>query len=225
MAPWSWRNPCTSGATDSDESPQTTSPVRKRSQSGFAGNAHQRENGTESTNGTSTYQKPYSNPKTKHTTPVLFSTNSGLHLRVTKPKFKPCAPTGVCMCGGTVGPRCNALNITGCSCAIESGIDTRLPASCIYEIHFCDLERWSTNRANTICLEDTFIVSRRNNSLPSSNMSSADRDNTIFKSRNQRSGSIFCVPSGSRHALVMPHRSLYQRSTSIQSTFERFGVQ
>ncbi|KAH8311566.1 hypothetical protein KR044_006956, partial [Drosophila immigrans] len=27
-----------------------------------------------------------------------------------------------------------------------------------YDISFCDLERWSTNRANVVCLEDTFSM-------------------------------------------------------------------
>ncbi|XP_054741815.1 uncharacterized protein LOC129247012 [Anastrepha obliqua] len=229
MSPWNWRNPCTSAATDSDESPQTPSPIRKHAQNGVAGAVHQRVNGRQHESCTGTAENIYPNPNfnttKKHTTPVLFSTNRGLHLRVAKRKPKPWTSTEASMCGGAAGPKCNALNISGCSFASECGSGTRLPTSCAYEIHFCDLERWSTNRANTISLEDTFIVSRRNNSLDSHNVSYVERESNGLNGKNQRSGSIFYVPSGSRHALVMPRRSLYQRSTSIQSTFERFGVQ
>ncbi|XP_067620279.1 uncharacterized protein [Eurosta solidaginis] len=221
MAPWSWRNPCTSGSTDSsDESSESPSPIRKRAQQRLPPS-----NNIGAAN--SLYQNPNFNATTKYITPVLFSTNRGLHLRVAKTMSKShAAAVGAYGCPNTEGNSGEVRN--KCSCGIiggDCGNENNLPtANYDNEIHFCDLERWSTNRANTISLEDTFIVSRRKNSLPSTNGSSYNENSGILNDRMQRGSSIFYVPSGSRHALVMPPRSLYERSTSIQSNFERFGV-
>ncbi|EDW38441.1 GL12011 [Drosophila persimilis] len=35
-----------------------------------------------------------------------------------------------------------------------------------YNISFCDLERWSTNRANVVSLEDTFTITHQRNMTP-----------------------------------------------------------
>ncbi|XP_004537370.1 uncharacterized protein LOC101457596 [Ceratitis capitata] len=218
MAPWNWRNPCTSASTDSDDSNQTPPPRRKHKENELNKSSLHSENGGKmySNFTNNIYQNPKTNATTKFTTPILFSTNRGLHLRVAKPISKSNVDSAASVYGNFAGAKGGDL---------PSGVDDiSLSASSDYEINFCDLERWSTNRANTICLEDTFIVSRRNNSLPSPNLSPVD-NNCGINRKMQRSGSIFCVPSGSRHALVMPQRSLYQRSTSIQSSFERFGLQ
>ncbi|XP_011197108.2 uncharacterized protein LOC105221665 [Zeugodacus cucurbitae] len=226
MAPWNWRNPCTSATTDSDESTQTPPPTRKRAQNDNTLSAIQNKSCKQSDrcaqSDTGTGNNSNQNQK-KSATPILFSTNRGLYLRVPKSMSRSCITTGECIHGGGTCTRNPTQDMTDGTLVSNGGSDFSLPSKGAYETHFCDLERWSTKRANTICLEDTFIVSQHNNLH--SLIEPPGEKNNVFTNKIQRSGSIFCVPSGSRHALVIPHRSLYQRSTSIQSTFERFGVQ
>ncbi|XP_020815735.1 uncharacterized protein LOC110189855 [Drosophila serrata] len=71
--------------------------------------------------------------------PVLFSTNRGLYLRL--------AP-------GHPGNQMEVLTLQ--------------PRGQNYNISFCDLERWSTNRANVVSLEDTFTIMQQRNMSPES---------------------------------------------------------
>lgn len=68
-----------------------------------------------------------------HQTPVLFSTNRGLFLR-------------------KANRSCSAFAATTVSVAGNSSNNSKGNA---YDLSFCDLERWSTNRANSVCLNDT----------------------------------------------------------------------
>ncbi|XP_030374265.1 uncharacterized protein LOC115623860 [Scaptodrosophila lebanonensis] len=68
--------------------------------------------------------------------PVLFSTNRGLYLRQAQPQVEAEPMTDY-----TLDPT-----------------ESRAKG---YDISFCDLERWSTNRANVISLEDTFNIVER----------------------------------------------------------------
>ncbi|EDV43478.1 uncharacterized protein Dana_GF16503 [Drosophila ananassae] len=70
--------------------------------------------------------------------PVLFSTNRGLYLRQAPPP------------------------------SAHSEVMSLQPRSQNYNISFCDLERWSTNRANVVSLEDTFTVMQQRNMSPES---------------------------------------------------------
>ncbi|KAH8277122.1 hypothetical protein KR026_005622 [Drosophila bipectinata] len=70
--------------------------------------------------------------------PVLFSTNRGLYLRLAPPP------------------------------AEHSEVMSLQPRSQNYNISFCDLERWSTKRANVVSLEDTFTVMQQKNMSPES---------------------------------------------------------
>ncbi|XP_039948149.1 uncharacterized protein LOC126757350 [Bactrocera neohumeralis] len=226
MAPWNWRNPCTSAVSDSDESSQTPPSTRKLAKNENFISAFRTKNieksGCAQTNTDNSSNQNQQIKETKSTTPVLFSTNRGLYLRVPKSMSKSCvANNNECLHENATGTP--TTDITDATLPTYGRFDLSLPSTSGDEISFCDLERWSTNRANTICLEDTFIVTRHNDSLPDLIELPANNNN-IFTNKIQRSGSIFCVPSGSRHALLMPHRNVRQRSTSIQSTFERFGV-
>ncbi|KAH8241225.1 hypothetical protein KR032_002783 [Drosophila birchii] len=71
--------------------------------------------------------------------PVLFSTNRGLYLRL--------AP-------GHSGDQMEVLTLQ--------------PREQNYSISFCDLERWSTHRANVVSLEDTFSIMQQRNMSPES---------------------------------------------------------
>ncbi|XP_017114014.1 uncharacterized protein LOC108137027 [Drosophila elegans] len=68
--------------------------------------------------------------------PVLFSTNRGLYLRLAQP----------------LGDQMEVLTLQ--------------PRGQNYSISFCDLERWSTNRANVVSLEDTFTIIQQRNMSP-----------------------------------------------------------
>ncbi|XP_018788007.1 PREDICTED: uncharacterized protein LOC108968423 [Bactrocera latifrons] len=227
MAPWNWRNPCTSAVSDSDESTQTPPPTRKRAKnenfiSAFRTKSIGKSGRCAQTNTDNSCNQNLQIKATKSTTPVLFSTNRGLYLRVPKTMTKSCvANNDECLHESATSTP--TTDITDATLPSYGGLNLSLPSTSGDVIRFCDLERWSTNRANTICLEDTFIVTRHNDSLPDPIELPANNNN-ILSNKIQRSGSIFCVPSGSRHALIMPHRNVRQRSTSIQSTFERFGV-
>nr|ACD81820.1 IP21436p [Drosophila melanogaster] len=70
--------------------------------------------------------------------PVLFSTNRGLYLRLAQPL------------------------------ADQMEVMTLQPSGQNYNISFCDLERWSTNRANVVSLEDTFSIMQQRNMSPES---------------------------------------------------------
>ncbi|XP_016941651.3 uncharacterized protein [Drosophila suzukii] len=70
--------------------------------------------------------------------PVLFSTNRGLYLRLAQP----------------LGEQMEVLTLQ--------------PRGQNYNISFCDLERWSTNRANVVSLEDTFTIMQQRNKSPES---------------------------------------------------------
>ncbi|XP_017067286.1 uncharacterized protein LOC108105303 [Drosophila eugracilis] len=70
--------------------------------------------------------------------PVLFSTNRGLYLRLAQP----------------LGDEMEVLTLQ--------------PRGQNYNISFCDLERWSTNRANVVSLEDTFTIMQQRNMSPES---------------------------------------------------------
>ncbi|XP_017039872.1 uncharacterized protein LOC108087159 [Drosophila ficusphila] len=70
--------------------------------------------------------------------PVLFSTNRGLYLRLAQP-------------------------LEG-----QVEVKTLQPRGQNYNISFCDLERWSTNRANVVSLEDTFTIMQQRNMSPES---------------------------------------------------------
>ncbi|XP_034662031.1 uncharacterized protein LOC117897358 [Drosophila subobscura] len=64
--------------------------------------------------------------------PILFSTNRGLYLRLSQPVVD------------------------------QVEVLTLQPRGQNYNISFCDLERWSTNRANVVSLEDTFNLMHQN---------------------------------------------------------------
>ncbi|XP_043653691.1 uncharacterized protein LOC122620337 [Drosophila teissieri] len=72
--------------------------------------------------------------------PVLFSTNRGLYLRLAQP----------------LGDQ------------MQMEALTLQPRGQNYNISFCDLERWSTNRANVVSLEDTFTIMQQRNMSPES---------------------------------------------------------
>ncbi|XP_023307837.2 uncharacterized protein LOC111689599 [Lucilia cuprina] len=80
-------------------------------------------------------------PHLKRNTPILFSTNRGLHLRTTTNANTTATPTP------------HTANSTSSHNTSRASV-----INSSYNMTFCDLERWSTNRANTISLEDTFTI-------------------------------------------------------------------
>ncbi|XP_073819411.1 uncharacterized protein [Musca autumnalis] len=100
----------------------------------------------------------------KRNIPILFSTNRGLHLRMLSTSSgsnnnnnlsstKSSGGRGSDLGGGGVGGSNNNSRLS------KSRTNTTVINSS-YTITFCDLERWSTNRANTVSLEDTFTIAR-----------------------------------------------------------------
>ncbi|XP_019894831.1 probable serine/threonine-protein kinase fhkE [Musca domestica] len=106
----------------------------------------------------------------KRNTPILFSTNRGLHLRM------PSSSTSNSSASGSNYNNNNNLTSTtkssgergsgvvgGSSRLSKSRTNNNTSNTVInpsYTITFCDLERWSTNRANAVSLEDTFTIAR-----------------------------------------------------------------
>lgn len=150
MAPWNWRNPCTSAETDSDESTQTPPPTRKRSKNENFINAIQIKIGKKSERCAQTNTATDTNSNrnqqinaTKSTTPVLFSTNRGLYLRVPKSMSKSCvATTEECLHESVTCTEDSTIDITDCTC-----FDLSLPSTSGDEIRFCDLERWVSKKS------------------------------------------------------------------------------
>lgn len=153
MAPWNWRIPCISAATDSDESTQTPPPTRQRSRNkNFIGTI-QVKSGRKSDRcaqaNTGTDNKSNQNQKitaTRSTTPVLFSTNRGLYLSVAKSMSKSCVSTDQSLHEGITCPQSPTLDIVDCTLAINDGFDLPSPSTSVHEIRFCDLERWVSKK-------------------------------------------------------------------------------
>ncbi|KAM7361531.1 uncharacterized protein ACRADG_012536 [Cochliomyia hominivorax] len=90
----------------------------------------------------------------KRHTPILFSTNRGLHLRTTNTSNNNNNTA-------RTTPHTNNSSASASSALQHSSLRNSNSSTLInslYNITFCDLERWSTNRANTISLEDTFTI-------------------------------------------------------------------
>ncbi|XP_075165130.1 uncharacterized protein LOC142237634 [Haematobia irritans] len=104
----------------------------------------------------------------KRNTPILFSTNRGLHMRMTSLVVNQSSninnnntsnPASTKTSReGRAGPKNGSR--AGSSMNRSRTLLTTPSTSINYTITFCDLERWSTNRANTVSLEDTFTIAR-----------------------------------------------------------------